>query len=102
MKPGMMQRYFLYMFLLDFVDYTHRFFSVEDYNAVDNALRKMFASGGCLLPYSVFCVDKVLLGRNEYMGTLKYRITEDESVDKDGNAIHNVERITEDEQNRVI
>ena len=101
-KPGMMQRYFLYMFLLDFVDYTHNFFTVEDYNAVDNALRKLFANGGCLLPYSVFCVDKVTLGRNEYMGILKNRITENTSVDKDGNAIHRKDRYTEDDIIRII
>ena len=102
MKPAMMQRYFLYMFLLDFVDYTHRFFTDEDYNAVDNALRKLFANGGCLLPYSVFCVDKVKLGRNEYMGTLKVRKTEDHSIDKDGKNIGYTDRFTEDDFNRVI
>lgn len=101
-KPGMMQRYFLYMFLLDFVDYTHNFFTVEDYNAVDNALRKLFANGGCLLPYSVFCVDKVTLGRDEYIGTLKNRITENTSVDKDGNPIHRKDRYTEDEIIRIV
>lgn len=94
LKPGMMQRYFLYIFLLDFVDHTHRFFSEDDYDAVDNALRKLFAGGGCLLPYSVFCVDRVTLGRNEYMGTLKERITEDRSGNKD--------RFTEDDFIRVI
>lgn len=102
LKPNMMQRYFLYMFLLDFVDYTHNFFTEDDYDAVDNALRKLFAGGGCLLPYSVFCVDRVTLGRDEYMGTLKNRITEDESVDKDGNPIHNKDRYTEDGTNRIV
>lgn len=101
-KPGMMQRYFLYMFLLDFVDYTHNFFTEEDYDAVDNALRKLFAGSGCLLPYSVFCVDKVTLGRNEYMGTLKNRITEDNAVDIDGNDIGNDDRYTQDDIIRVI
>ncbi len=101
-KPGMMQRYFLYMFLLDFVDYTHNFFTEEDYDAVDNALRKLFAGGGCLLPYSVFCVDKVTLGRNEYMGTLKNRITEDNAVDIDGNDIGNDDRYTQDDIIRIV
>lgn len=102
MNPGMMQRYLLYMFLLDFVDYTHNYFTEEDYNAVDNALRKLFAGGGCLLPYSVFCVDKVTLGRNEYMGTLKNRITEDHAVDIDGRNIGDKDRYTEDDIIRVI
>lgn len=94
LKPSVMQRFFIYQFLLDFVDYTHDYFSEDDYNAVDNALRKLFAGGGCLLPYSVFCVDRVTLGRNEYMGALKNRITED--------LLDNKDRFTEDEQNRVI
>ena len=101
-KPGMMQRYFLYMFLLDFVDYTHNFFTEEDYDAVDNALRKLFASGGCLLPYSVFCVDKVTLGRDEYMGILKNRITEDHAVDIDSRNIGDKDRYTEDDIIRII
>lgn len=102
MNPGMMQRYLLYMFLLDFVDYTHNYFTEEDYNAVDNALRKLFVGGGCLLPYSVFCVDKVTLGRNEYMGTLKNRITEDHAVDIDGRNIGDKDRYTEDDIIRII
>ena len=102
MNPGMMQRYLLYMFLLDFVDYTHNYFTEDDYDAVDNALRKLFAGGGCLLPYSVFCVDKVTLGRNEYIGTLKNRITEDHAVDIDGRNIGDKDRYTEDDIIRII
>ena len=101
-NSGMMQRYLLYMFLLDFVDYTHNYFTEDDYDAVDNALRKLFAGGGCLLPYSVFCVDKVTLGRNEYMGTLKNRITEDHAVDIDGRNIGDKDRYTEDDVIRII
>lgn len=101
-KPGMMSRFMLYLFLIDFVDSTHRFFSEEDYNAVDNALRKLFSNGGCLLPYSVFCTNKVTLGRNEYMGVLKNRITEDYSLDENGNAIPNKDRYTQDDYIRVI
>ena len=102
MKPAMMQRYVIYMFLLDFVDYTHRFFTDEDYNAVDNALRKLFANGGCLLPYDLACVDKVKLGTNDYMGTLKNRITEDHSVDENGKNIGTKDRYTEDDINRIV
>ena len=94
LKPGMMSRFILYLFLLDFVDNTHRFFTENDYDAVDNALRKLFSNGGCLLPYSVFCTDRVKLGRNEYMGTLKNRITEDIPGNQD--------RYTEDDYIRVI
>ena len=101
-KPGMMSRFMLYLFLIDFVDSTHRFFSEEDYNAVDNALRKLFSNGGCLLPYSVFCTNKVTIGRNEYMGVLKNRITEDLAVDENGNSIPNKDRYTQDDYIRVI
>lgn len=101
-KPGMMSRFVLYLFLLDFVDSTHRFFSEEDYNAVDNALQKLFSNGGCLLPYTVFCTNKVTLGRNEYMGTLKNRITEDWAVDENGRPIPNKDRYTQDDYIRVI
>ena len=78
------------------------YFTEDDYDAVDNALRKLFAGSGCLLPYSVFCVDKVTLGRNEYMGTLKNRITEDHAVDIDGKNIGDKDRYTEDDIIRVI
>lgn len=101
-KPGMMSRFMLYLFLVDFVDSTHLFFSEEDYNAVDNALRKLFSNSGCLLPYSVFCTNKVTIGRNEYMGTLKNRITEDYAVDENGIAIPNKDRYTQDDYIRVI
>lgn len=101
-KPGMMSRFMLYLFLIDFVDSTHRFFSEEDYNAVDNALRKLFSNGGCLLPYSVFCTNKVTIGRNEYMGVLKNRITEDWAVDENGRPIPNKDRYTQDDYIRVI
>ena len=101
-KPDLMSRYFLYMFLLDFVDYTHRFFTAEDYNTVDKALRKLFINGGCLLPYSVFCTDKVKLGRNEYMGPLKVRKTENDAVDKDGADIGYEDRFTQDDNLRTI
>ena len=93
-KPEMMRRYFLYMFLLEFVDDTHRFFTEDDYDVMDIALRKLFSNGGCLLPYSVFCVDKAKLGTNDYMGTLKNRITEDIAGNDD--------RYTEDDNMRVI
>lgn len=101
-KPAMMQRYFLYMFLLDFVDYTHGFFTDKDYDAVDNALRKLFADGGCLLPYSLTCVDKVKLGRNEYMGILRDRITEDHAVTENNKNIGDKDRFTQDDIIRII
>lgn len=93
-RTDLMRRFFLYIFLLDFIDYTHGFFSEYDYKLVDTGLRKLFSGGGCLLPYTVFCADKVVLGRNEYMGILKNRITEDIPGNDD--------RFTEDDYIRVV
>jgi len=95
-------RFLMYTFLLDFVDYTHMFFSEEDYNQVDKALRLLFAGGGCLMPYPVFCTNSAKLGRNEYMGTAKVRKTEDLTVDKDGNPVFYKSRYTQDEHHRTV
>ena len=95
-------RFLMYVFILDFVDYTHSFFTEEDYDTVDRALRVLFADGGCLMPYEVFCANRATLGRNEYMGTLRNRITEDNSVDENGNPIENKDRYTQDDYIRVI
>ena len=95
-------RFLMYTFLLDFVDYTHMFFTEEDYDQVDRALRLLFAGGGCLMPYPVFCTNSAKLGRNEYMGTLKIRKTEDLSVDADGNPIHYEDRVTQDDKHRTV
>jgi len=95
-------RFLMYTFLLDFVDYTHMFFSEEDYNQVDKALRLLFAGGGCLMPYPVFCTNSATLGRNEYMGKVKIRKTENDAVDKDGNDISYSDRYTQDDQPRTV
>lgn len=90
-------RFLMYSFLLDFVDYTHGFFSEEDYNQVDRALRILFADGGCLMPYPVFCTNKATLGLNEYMGTMRTRRTEEYSTRENGNPAGNTDRFTEDD-----
>lgn len=94
MKHDMVLRYLAYIFLLDFIDYTHGFFTEGDYNMISKALSVLFTNGGCMMPYPVFCANRAVLGRNEYMGTLKNRITEDLSDNKD--------RFTEDEIIRVV
>ena len=95
-------RFLMYTFLLDFVDYTHMFFTEEDYNQVDKALRLLFAGGGCLMPYPVFCINSATLGRNEYMGKVKIRKTENDAVDEDGNDISYSDRYTQDDQPRTV
>lgn len=93
-RPDLMKRFFLYVFLLDFIDYTHGFFTEDDYKLVDTALRKLFSGGGCLLPYDSSCTNRIKLGRNEYMGTLRNRITEDQ--------LGNDDRYTEDDFMRTV
>lgn len=95
-RADLMKRFFLYIFLLDFIDNTHSFFTEEDYDLVDKALRKMFSGGGCLLPYSVLCNNRVVLGKNEYMGTLRNRITETLSDPSE------TDRYTEDDYMRTV
>ncbi len=95
-------RFLVYIFLLDLVDYTHAFFEEEDYKTIDRALNILFSNGGCLLPYPVFCANRAVLGRNEFMGTRAIRKTEDATVDADGNFVGYEDRYTEDEQPRII
>ena len=94
MKHDTTLRYLVYIFLLDFIDYAHGFFTEEDYNKVSKALSTLFSDGGCLMPYPVFCTNRAVLGRNEYMGTLKNRITED--------LLGNDDRFTEDDYMRTV
>lgn len=94
MKHDMVLRYLVYLFLLDFVDYTHSFFTEEDYNKVAKALGILFSGGNCLMPYPVFCVNRAVLGRPEYMGQIRVRKTEDLSGYED--------RYTGDDNVRVI
>lgn len=94
MKHNMVLRYLAYIFLLDFIDYAHGFFTEDDYNMVSKALSALFTNGGCLMPYPVFCTNRAILGRNEYMGTMKVRKTEDDSGYED--------RFTEDSFIRVV
>lgn len=101
-KAGLTRRILVYLFLLDFVDFTHAFFTEEDYGMVDRMLQKLFAGGSCLMPYSVFCTNRVKLGRNEYMGVMKVRKTEDDTVDQNGNEAGYTDRFTEDDYNRLV
>ena len=94
MKHNMVLRYLAYIFLLDFIDYAHGFFTEGDYNMISKALSVLFTNGGCLMPYPVFCANRAVLGRNEYMGTLKNRITEDLPGNDD--------RFTEDDYMRTV
>ena len=84
------QKYLVYLFLIDMVEYMHAFIDEKDYKTIERALKKVFTNGNCLLPYPVFCVRKATLGRTDYLTNQAFRITEDD-----------IHRITEDELQRI-
>lgn len=95
-KSDMLNRFLMYLFLIDFVEYTHDFFTQKDYDTVADALGYLFSTGGCLLPYPVFCTNRATVGRAHYMGTLRARVTEgDRAADRQ-------KRFTEDDHLRVV
>lgn len=79
-KHDVLKRFMYYIFLIDFVEYTHDFFTERDYDIVADALARLFSTGGCMLPYPVMCANRGTLGRAHYMGTLEVRATEDEEI----------------------
>ena len=94
-KHDVLLRFLMYLFLIDFVEYTHDFFTEDDYNVVADALGVLFSLGGCMRPYPVFCTNRIKLGRAHYMGTFRLRVTE-------GNQVTSKKRITEDEHLRTV
>ena len=93
-KHGTVVRLLAYEFLVDFINNTFFFITEEDYQMIDSLLKKLFTNGGCLLPYPVFCTNRVKLAGYGNDGIV--RITEDKYKDKDGNLLGNQPRITED------
>ena len=90
-KHDVMRRMLTYLFIIDFVEYTHDFFTRWDYDTIAVLLEKLFSNGGCLLPYQIFCTNRAKIGRAHYMGSLRLRATEDETFGE------RIKRITEDE-----
>ena len=94
-KHEMLCRYMKYLFLIDLIEYTHDFFTQNDYNIVAEALAKLFSDGGCMLPYPVMCANRAKLGRAHYMGSFRNRVTE-------GTVLTSQNRITQDENLRTV
>lgn len=90
-RNSQVRRFLAYLFLIDFVSYTSTYFTRKDYDTVADALGRLFANGGCLMPYPVFCSNRIVLGKPYYMGALKLRVTEGERVED------RIKRITEDD-----
>ena len=95
-KHDVLLRFMMYLFLIDFVEFTHDFFTQRDYDTVSDALSYLFSTGGCLLPYPVFSTNRATVGRAHYLGTLRLRVTEG------ARAVDRQDRITEDEQLRTV
>lgn len=95
-KENVLDRFMAYLFLIDLVEFTHDFFTETDYNIVADALASLFSTGNCMLPYPVFCTNRITLGRAHYMGTLKLRVTEAPR------AVDGTKRITEDDNLRTV
>ena len=90
-KDKMTFRLLLYIFLYDFVEELYDYFTEEDYNKLNALLLRLFADGGCLLPYETFGNCRVKIGSKRYEGVMVRR----ESEEGDN-------RITEDEHQRAI
>ncbi len=78
-SPGITKRFLLYFFLIDFVETLYPYFTEKDYQEIEKLMLSLFGSGGCLLPYPVFCANGVA-GMPYYMGSVKLRSTEQTSI----------------------
>ena len=99
-KQGTLERLLMYEFLVDFVNDVAFFITDKDYAMIDELLRKLFTNGGCLMPYPVFCTNRVELAK--FRGDGNVRITEDAYRDKDGNLIGNDIRVLEEWNVRIV
>ena len=90
-RNNQVRRFLAYLFLVDFVEYTGDYFTRYDYDTVAEALGRLFANGGCLLPYPVFCTNRITVGTAHYMGKLRLRVTEGKNIED------RIKRITEDD-----
>lgn len=87
-KSKTVVRLLLYLFLLDFVNVLHYYFTEEDYEKVNCLLVKLFTGGGCLLPYQVFHNLHTTIGYPGIEGSMEGpRVTEvnrDVRISEDG------------------
>ena len=95
-KHGITRWYLIYLFLLDFFNWTYPYFTNEDYKTLDMALVKIFNGGNCLVPYQIFSADKLKITRHvglaHYTGPSVLRKTQPVGVT----------RITENEKLRRV
>ena len=92
-KHNTVIRMIMYEFLTEFVNNTYFFITEEDYAKIDSLMKKLFTNGGCLMPYPVFCANRVKIAGYGADGTV--RITENLYRDREGNLLGNVARTTQ-------
>lgn len=86
-KRKTVSRFLMYMFLIDMVLYMHAFITENDYKKIDAFLSRLFATGGCLFSYPVFCdrritlcTERATLGQTDPMSDYSYRVRITEGV----------------------
>ena len=62
-KHSIVTRFLVYTFLIDFVDVMKDYITEEDYAMIGALLNRLFTSGNCLLPYEVFCNNKLQIAK---------------------------------------
>lgn len=77
---GLVKRLLAYIFFIDILKYTHSFFTEQDYREIEKVFNSIFAGCGCVLKYpfklSNGFATGFTLGGSDYMGVVKWRITE--------------------------
>lgn len=97
-KHRTLKVFLIYLFILDFVEYMHAYINEENYKVIDKALSRLFANGGCLFSYPVFCERRATLSANKAVLSsvdpftgYRVRLTEKDAI-----------RSTEDEHIRIV
>jgi len=78
-KPIATKRFLAYLFIVDFVEKVYDMLDEKDYNIIRDALLKLFSTGCCLLPYNLFCKNRVTIGQPVHSKVFAVRITEADS-----------------------
>lgn len=69
-----------YVFLLDMVNNCSRYITKEDYNIIRKCLRLLFKNGDCLFQYPTFCQNRIVIGKDNYMGDVSFSLNEKDAI----------------------
>lgn len=78
-KPAETCRQLAYLFIVDFIETLYSFITDEDYVLIEEAMGNIAASG-CILPYTIFCARKLVVGEPGLMNGFSFRITEQDDI----------------------